>query len=283
MTETPYSRRHNAIRDRLEPLVRVVSPSIRVLFGAKKGRVPRHAGACVLVEIAGTRFLFTASHVLGALSGYSIGVGGVDRMLEVPGASYRTLPLGEGEPDRLDAGVVKVEEGALDEIAGCFLSVDMLETRDAETQGREYMLLGYPESRTRVDPRVKRVKQTHLLRYLGNGADHTDYQQVGAAPVSHVALPFNHNQVGSLTGVRTPLGLAGVSGSGLWRVWRDRDTIRTSLAAIFTDHHRTLQLLLGVRVCSHLELIRSRWPAFRDLIPRTWPADLMNISHMEEE
>ncbi len=112
------SLRSAALYSILDPLVEWIGPSCRPLFRKESARPPRQVGCGILVSIAGVRFLLTAAHVLDAFVDTPILVGGDDSLVEVPGHAERTEPPSgrQRKADRIDAGVLRVCEGYLDEL-----------------------------------------------------------------------------------------------------------------------------------------------------------------------
>jgi hypothetical protein len=225
---------------------------------------PEHVGAGVFVSVLGIPFVFTAAHVLDLFDGQPIYAAGRGSMVPLAVVAERTNPPA-GQPrdsDKIDAAVLRVTNEIGSPPGIQFLALAQLDVREWMTPASHYLLYGYPETRTEVDPSALRVGGERLQILVPSGTD-ADAERVGVNRDLHVVFDIDVKRMVSDTGVRAMPSPRGMSGSGVWAIRGlddPRALIEAKLVAIFTEIPHGSRVAVSSRICYHLELIRTAWP-----------------------
>lgn len=262
------------LRERLSPRADELLQFVVPLFNLERGSKPIVAGCAAKVVVNGAKFLFTAAHV-------------IDRLLEAPihamdyeggfvqltgESSYSEPPAGvPREEDRIDAGVLRLDESSSAAVRGPFLSIRDLDINE-ENRANHLLIAGYPSSRLKKDfERRKLIPRP--LRYAATRRTVDTSMPSGIADDSHVVLDFDRDAVlDGNGGVMTAPAPDGMSGCGVW-AWhsllRPGSVGRDKLIAIFTDHWDTHDMMVATRVGVHTHLLKSHWPDVGRNIPES--------------
>lgn len=253
------------LRERLGPRADELLQYVVPLFNLERGSKPIVAGCAAKVSVKGVRFLFTAAHVVDRLLEAPIHVmcdGG--RFAQLTGESCFTEPVPgtTRDDDRIDAGVLRLDEHSAASVTGPYLSIRDLDINEDE-RAPYCLIAGYPSSRLKKDFE-SRVLVARPLRYAATriGVDAT--LPSGIVDHSHVVLSFEREAVLDEDGRRmTAPAPDGMSGCGVW-AWRSLvrpgSKGRDRLIAIFTDHWETHDIMVSTRVTVHAHLLKAKWP-----------------------
>jgi len=235
--------------------------SVVPLFAYFDGQ-PDRVGSCVLVRLDSQFYAFTAAHVIrdagsARLFAPSEGKGGKLQPLP-PCTAY--LKSSGGDND-LDVGVLALPAhrlGAFQQhvfLAGADIDQDDLPD-DQDDLRSFYFVLGYSASRTqvKVSKAEWRIHQ-QSFRCSTQPVDASEYVQEKMANSEHILLDFDHKEMHVEGRRASPPKLQGVSGGGIFLVFRK--VMRGPLVAIATENRRRSRLIVGTRIRHFLALVRE--------------------------
>jgi len=234
--------------------------SVIPLFIHRDGQ-PDRIGSCVLVHLDSEFYAFTAAHVIRDA--------GSAKLFAPSGKGGKLQPLppctahlkASGSVNDLDVGVLALPAHRL----GAFqhhvflggADIDQEDLPDDQDDLRSfYFVLGYSASRTQVKvSRAERRIHQQSFRYSTQPVEPAEYVQEGMAQSDHILLDFDHKEI-HVEGKRTsPPKLQGVSGGGIFLVFRK--PMRGPLVAIATEHRRRSRLIVGTRIEHFLGVVRA--------------------------
>jgi hypothetical protein len=235
--------------------------SVVPLFISNHAGQPERIGSCVLVHLDSDFFAFTAAHVIrdadsATLLAPSEGKGG--KLLPLPPC---TAHLKSSRRDNdLDVAVLVLPRWQL----GAFQHHDFLAGAEIDQDDRPddrglesfYFVLGYSASRKQVNvSRPKLRIQQRSFRCSPKPVDAAEYLQEQMSEADHILLDFDHKEI-VIGGRRvTPPRLQGVSGGGIFQIFRE--TKQGPLVAIATQNRRNSRLIVGTRVKHFLAMVRE--------------------------
>lgn len=245
-------------------LVERLQESVTPLFINRGGARPDRIGSCVLVRLDSGSFAFTAAHVIEKARGAKLlapseGKGG--ELLPLPPCTA-TLRSSKRSND-LDIAVLALPARQL----GCFQKCVFLSGNDIDREDRpdehgiesSYLLLGYSGSRTqvKVDRFEGQIRQKSF-QYRGSPICAVEYLQERLPQADHIALDYDHKEI--VIGAKrvNPPKLQGVSGGGIFHI--SRETTRSTLVAIATEHRTSSRLIVGTRMKHFLAVARELKP-----------------------
>lgn len=189
------------------------------------GRPALH-GTAFFVKTGDAHFLVTAAHVLDTAHerGLFFYVG-PDRIRSVSGVSTRSGRSAVGRAkDILDIGVVRLTEDSVPpypQVAKHAIDLEYLHPEYLPRANREYVLLGFPASKSKVS----RADSTVLVAphaYLCQPIHDSDYQKHGFKPETHLLLHLNLKVGYGLNGQRQHFPKPqGMSGSPVFVLYSD--------------------------------------------------------------
>lgn len=238
--------------------------SVVPLFTYRDGQ-PDRVGSCVLVRLDSQFYAFTAAHVIrdtgsARLFAPSEGKGG--KLQPLP-ACTPYLKSSGGDND-LDVGVLALPAHRLEAfqhhvfLAGADIDQDDLPD-DHDDLRSFYFVLGYSASRTQVKvSKAERRIHQQSFRCSTQPVDASEYVQEKMANSEHILLDFDHKEIHVEGRRASPPKLQGVSGGGIFLVFRK--VMRGPLVAIATENRRRSRLIVGTRISHFLALVRELKP-----------------------
>lgn len=234
------------------------------LFAVPRGKRPSLVGTALLVEDADSLFAISARHVLdqglppGRLHFYDK----TRRLRQLSGRMARTTPLpGAPGADTHDLAVLRLPP----DTPRVFLEtlkhpvpVRALLPFRANRADHQYLVTGFPRSRSRADPSSRQLKsQPQGFRVVSAHED--AYARLGLSMDRHIVMPLNVEAMdfpdGTTGRIPDPHGM---SGSPVWLLYDKRlpnDSQLTPVVAIAIEYHKTEGLLVATDVGVALDLI----------------------------
>lgn len=219
ITALARARVRKILRDRLSPTAERHLSYVVPLFNFERGSKPLVAGCAVKLAIGSHRFLLTAGHVLDEASRVPLYVmGDSGGWIQVTGESTSTQPLPPStrDEDRIDAGVLRLNEVSAPQVNGPYLGLKNLEVDESQAPSRHYLIAGYPSSRLKKNFEERKVTP-RALRYAATQVFDYDTVDPAIQRYSHVVLDFERDSVVGDDGVvMTAPAPDGMSGCGVW-------------------------------------------------------------------
>jgi len=164
-------------RDRLDRWTHAVGehflPCVRPIYAAKRSGIPDQVGSCVLVRMAGRRYLVTAAHVADFIDSSTLLIGGEKKLVEITWGFHVTQrPKGDRRLDHYDFAISSVS----DEIALALGEVSYVDARAIarnrhSKDGHFYIAFGYPNTRNRKLDVVRRHVPAKAFRHTSQAVD----------------------------------------------------------------------------------------------------------------
>ena len=257
--------------DDVETYVESLSTSIVQILTDDERGMPAPYGTALLVSSARSHFLVSAAHVFDPLRQRKrlyFGTGDRQQRNLVERSVLLTRPRNgtNRSDDRLDIGVLRMGphgQPPYTAIAKFALPVGALQSRQTEVDECEYLLLGYPVSKTTVHRGRKEILvEPHgiiaqRVKDIGSISSRFDTRV-------HIGLRFNRNDGTTLDGRQRKLPKpSGMSGSPIW-VFSDAspDWIGPTVVGIAIEYISKHQMLVGTDIAVALDMMRQLERAF---------------------
>lgn len=231
-----------AIAGAIEQISRFVVP-IYVDGGSR----PELLGSGFFVQTAKHLALVSAAHVLNqaSVSNPIFACRTSNDVVQITGERHLTDPAG------LDLGFILVNGVSLPwpEVDRYACRPEYLMGRRVPRGNRHYVIAGYPETKSRVQPRKKSIYAS-LHAYHSQSIPDSEYSDYKLSPESHLALPLDlgvgFDADGKQVNFPKPNGM---SGSPIWELL-DYESHSSQervfpLVAIGTDYRRSSKVLHG--------------------------------------
>ncbi|MGE0469022.1 MAG: trypsin-like peptidase domain-containing protein [Nitrospira sp.] len=261
MTNTTFEAESQAITD----LANVLARSILPLFAQVSSGKPKLVGSGFLVSSDTNSYLVSAAHVFDELkTGHELffyiephirqKLSGSLRLTKTPEGNNRKL-------DRLDVGVLRLEGPGLPpypKVDKYPLVFDALMPNALPRDGKQYLLIGFPESKSRANP-IAREVASEIYSFRNASAAPQKYADLGVSTQSHVVLSFNRKRtVGHDSQIRTFPEPSGMSGSPVWLLYDENgpnDPVQTPVVGVAIEHHKNHHAIVATDIDVVLKLI----------------------------
>ena len=233
------------------------------LYGSDRRGRPAQVGSGFFVKFQSKCFLVSAAHVLRELPE-------MDLFYYIkPNVTRKVVGqriLGrvpEGHIDQLDVGGVLLSRESLppypavDKFA---VDTSYLRPQYLPRTGKQYVIVGFPASRSKLNPVAKTVTTSPHAYYSGVTSEET-YAMLGLSTETHLVLPLDLKKGFDSSGRhRNPPKPQGMSGSPVWVLYEEnvRGASRTfPLVAVGTTYKKNLKVLIATDIAVVVDLINS--------------------------
>lgn len=226
---------------------------------------PKLVGSSLLITSGTSSYLVSAAHVFDELkAGHQLffyiephtkrKLSGEPRLTKLPDGENRN-------GDRLDVGVLKLEGPALPPypmVEKYPLVIGALMPNALPREGKQYLLVGFPESKSRTNPVARELtSKPYSLRSIS--VPTTEYAELGVSPQSHIVLSFDRKRtVGPDNQIREFPEPSGTSGSPVWLLYDENgpnDPDQTPIVGIAIEHHKKHHAIVATDIDFVLRLI----------------------------
>jgi len=237
------------------------------LFVEVRGGKPKLIGSSFLISSGISSYLVSAAHVFDEMKGgqeifFYIG----PRTKQKLSGSLRLTKTGKGEnidSDRLDVGVLKFEGSGLPfypNLKKLPLSIGALMPNALPREGKQYLVVGFPESKSRANPVAREVvSMAYCFRNFSIPAG--KYADLGFDPQSHLVLGFDRKRTigpnGQIRAFPAPLGM---SGSPVWLLHDadgPNDPAQTPVVGVAIEHDKAHHVMVVTDISIALQLINE--------------------------
>jgi hypothetical protein len=225
---------------------------------------PSLLGSGFFVRAGERHFLISAGHVLETLKArqlfYYVSPG-ITRKLS--GRLLLNSWQGDRENDPIDVGVLWLSDEELPpypEIDKFAIDVSYLRPALLPRSGRNYIIVGFPASRSEVNPVAREVAVT-AYGYRSHSIEDSAYSKYGLTPGANLVLPLDlevgFDSSGKHRNFPRPQGM---SGSPVWVLYDEdgRDDSRViPIVAVGTKYRKNERLLVGTDIAVALDMIND--------------------------
>jgi hypothetical protein len=174
------------------------------------------------------------------------------------------IPKGKTrKDDRFDVGVLKLEGSGLPpypRVEKYPLAIGALLPNALPREGKQYLLVGFPESKSRANP-VEHEIISEVSIFRNVSIPPPKYANLGVDPQSHIVLSFDRKRtVGPNNQIITFPEPSGMSGSPLWLLYDENgrnDAVQTAIVGIAIEHHKTHHAIVSTDIDVALSLIND--------------------------
>lgn len=263
MTEHTFEEESQAVTRLANVLARHILP----LFAETSGGKPKLVGSSFLVSSGTDSYLVSAAHVFDELkAGRELFVYIEPHTKRKLSGNLRLTKTPEGKnrkSDRLDVGVLKLEGPGLPpypKVEKYPLAIGALMPNALPREGKQYLLVGYPESKNRANP-VAREVASEVSSFRNISVPIPKYAALGVSPNSHVVLSFDRKRtVGPDKQIRAFPEPSGISGSPVWLLYDKNgpnDPTQTPIVGIAIEHHKNHHAIVATDIDVALKLING--------------------------
>lgn len=247
-----------AVSETVSKMSTLLSRHIVPLFFDDPSSRPERCGSGFLVSAGTTSYLVSAAHVFDSVKDgrepfFYIGpktkrkLSGSARITRAPNGQHR-------RNDHLDIGVLRLEGPSLPpypDVEKYQLPIGALKAAALPREGKQYLLVGFPGTQTRIDL-AKREVTTKLYSYRNISHPTSNYQSIGVDPRSHVALIFDRKRsVGADGNARMFPDPAEMSGSPVWLLYDENgpnDRTQTPVVAVAIEHRKDQRAIVATDI-----------------------------------
>jgi len=221
-----------------------------------------HSSA-VLLKIEGDHYLITAAHCLSQ-GGKTIQVSILDEN-GVPHLIKGLVAIQRGESDSIDVAVVKLSDKSVQAVSKAYAFIDatcQVMLNDNIKHQTDYLIVGYPNSGTRIDNKKRKVRYSPLV-HISQSASPEVCTKLN---VNHsVSLLLSYNQRKSTFIERKELNMApdpiGISGGGLWYIPRYDlpavEGVQYLLCGVLVEHYSNHNFVKATKTEAIIPLIQN--------------------------
>lgn len=248
-------------------LSNLLSHHLVPLFAAAPGGKPKLVGSSFLVSSGVSSYLVSAAHVFDELkAGHELFFYIEPKVIRKLSGQLRLTKTPSGKDrkyDRLDVGVLKLDDAVLPpypKVQKYSLPISAFMTNAQPREGKQYLLVGFPASKSRVNPAARELK-SELRCFRNISAPASKYSELGVSPENHIVLGFDvKNTVMPNRKIRAFSSPSGMSGSPIWLLYDkdgSNDSVQTSVVGIAIEHHKTERAIVATDIDIAFKLINE--------------------------
>lgn len=237
------------------------------LFANRANGKPQLVGSSVLVSSEENFYLISAAHVFDEIkSGHELFFYIESNKIRKLSGNLRLTkpPLGKNrKSDRLDIGVLKLNGPGLPPyplVQKWPLPIGALMANILPRERKQYLLVGYPESRSRFNP-VKRDLPSEPYSFRNISAPQSIYSELQVSSQENIVLSFDvsHTVMPNME-IRSFPNPSGMSGSPIWLLYDEmgaNDPTQTPVVGIAIEHHQSKRAIVATDISIALRLINE--------------------------
>lgn len=255
-------RDNNLLVTRGNELLRHVIP----LFRIPSNKRPELIGTALLVNHSGNSYMVSAKHVIDNMIHPSTLYYYVDRdkLMQLFGNVIHTIaPSSFKGQDSYDIAVVRLQEESRPPYPGVSkdaIPSSFLKSIDLPRVGKEYIITGFPASKSRANPNRKQLKSDPSSFGVAS-ANPAQYLSLNLQHETHLVMPLDVEKMtfpdGSIRRISDPHGMSGSP------VWLYPDLSNTNnrefnyVVGIVIEYHKNKKLLVATDIGVALQLIKD--------------------------
>lgn len=210
---------------------------------------------CVLYENNSSYYLITASHVFERIEPSKIGI----LINDVFSLLHGFLIYTNDKENKIDLAIMKLAKHFVADILKqySFLQNDSIGINHNLTNKQEYLMAGFPVSKTKVKRDNKTIKREELI-ILTMKSQEEKYKKLNIKSEHHIIVDIHKvKDFKDIKPIYLPPHLYGVSGSGLWFISSAAQP-KFSLVAIMTEWHKRDKVAVGTKIDVVIDIIKHR-------------------------
>jgi hypothetical protein len=253
---------------KVEEISTQLSRFIVPLFIDGGGKKPMLCGTGLLVSASTSSFLISAAHVFDELKdGNEIFFYIEPKTKLKPSGRILLTKIPEGKSrkqDILDIGVLKFEgphQPPYPAVDKYTMSVDAFLSNALPREGKTYLLVGFPGSKSPVNP-IKREVKSKVYGYRNISYPANKYSDFGVKPESHISIIFDRKRsIGPDGNLRSFPDPRGMSGSPVWLLKSEEEEPNKpnpiSVVGVFIEYRKNQRVLLATDIGLALAMIND--------------------------
>ena len=233
----------------------------------------------VSLKIENDHFLISAAHVF-AVKTTEVSIL-TERALYSIGGELNVTNLsssGSKRRDNVDIAILKIDDAELEKIYKKyrFLCLDDLLLNFTLPNGPQYLAVGYPVTKTKINPVKLKVKPLPFV-FATKPADDRLYDKLNFERFSHVLVEYD-KQIRSIKSGAIMTGPApyGMSGAGLWYLpdlFPQKDIpVPRKLIGVLIEYRKDENVMVATRIDLIIEAIRQKY------CPQILPSQIVKVN-----
>lgn len=228
----------------------------------RKGRPSLH-GTGFFVKSKNHHFLVSAGHVLETLKNRPLFYYSARNTLRKLAGQLILNPwTGDRDKDPIDVGIIKLSSESVPpypDVEKFSMDITYLKPNRLPRKDKIYSIVGFPASKSGVNPEAKEVK-VEAYSYRNHSIDDVDYASHNLDPAIHIAIPLNLKIGFDLEGKHRNFPKPqGMSGSPIWCLFDEagiNDARVFPVIAVGTKYRKAEKLLIGTDIAVVADMIK---------------------------
>ncbi len=220
-------------------------------------------GSAVLLKIENDHYLLTAAHCLYQRE-KMIQVGILDENGH-PHMIRGAVTIQRGQTNNIDVAAVKLSDESVQTLSNAYTFVDatrQVMLNDNIKRETEYLIVGHPNTSTRIDNKRKKVRYNPLF-HISKSAPPEIYRKLNVSYSQSLMLGYSLRKSNFIE--QKEMNMApdptGISGSGLWYIPRYDvpvvEDVQFLLSGVLIEHYTKHNLVKATKIEEVIPLIRS--------------------------
>jgi hypothetical protein len=245
-------------------------PAIRPIYASADARRPVHIGSSVLLKIDDIPYLLTAAHVIDWNKHCSLYIAGETHLTEIK-AEFGITQADNRADDRYDFAFAVIPEPMAAKLGDVtYISDREISSMPAQTTGRVYAALGYPNSKNRKIDHTKKHITTVIWPYAAavlsdlNATALAKSLKIGGDEHVFVKFDEKHSRDLRTEKIVNSLDPKGISGGALIDLGNLADLDRFAepgtggrLVGLLIEHHARYKAMVTTRMTTIIRAIQS--------------------------
>ena len=245
---------------RHEKAVAALGPAVRPIYRATDLGNPDHEGSCVLVELNGSRYMVTASHVMeaGTVKDSALYIGGENRFVRISGQYCRT-PAPDGVMnDPYDFAVWKLSDEDVQSLGNVgYIGSENMSFGQPSSSGHVYSVIGFPNTKNESIDREQQRASSNRWSYFSVARDGTDAARaMGIDGDNHIFIGYDKRSLDAQGRKVNSISPRGVSGGAVIDLGNLGDPqslapdarFTPRLVAIFIEYKKTYKVTVATKL-----------------------------------
>ena len=243
--------------------------SVHPIYGGNHNNQPEHIGSCTLLKIDEHSFLVTAAHIIDENEYTSLYFGGGKELQLIEGQAYTTTKKDDDRnKDHYDFAWLKLPASFIEkQVKVNPIIIEQLSLNDIEVAGRQFVALGYPNSKNKkVDNFNKSISPSYWKYSSTIKNDDKLCKKLEITGKDHYFLDFNSKYSKDNKGFRintlNPRGMSGGPIIDMGKIaspesYNPEHVSKGHLAGILIENHKDYKIMSSVKISVVVDCIRN--------------------------
>lgn len=256
--------------ERSDESIRRYAASVRPMYSSEDGSTAEFIGSCVLINVAGKKYVVTAAHVVDWIESRGLYVAGPvgAELVQLVGKIVSTAAPSGRNKDRYDFAFWPVSASAESQLGPVrFINENDVSHNRVDSLTRMYIASGYPMSKNRnkIDNANNSIVSV-LWKYAANVVNLPDLaNEMGLSGNDHFFLKYekySRNSEDQKVSSLSPIGLSGgalidLGNFAAIETYDTKSSFYGRLAGVLIERNKKHRAIISVKIQKVLQAIRS--------------------------